>query len=188
MAGPARWSRHRGKGGEGGRGSPPNFFFQPFRPQFGVNIRGGPPLDPPLISTLKLKMLSWMVVYSLHLILWYFIKQWRLAKHRTPWPQSIKNMWRGEKKGGRLDPLPKIFGSALANQIVNLAVIFQIIICVNDLHNSPGSKEKKKDLPVPLYLLCKILYEMLLTCKDNPSVLDYWTQFFQAPQYSLSFL
>ena len=41
MADPAQSSRHRGKGGEWGRGSPPNFFFQPFRPQFGVNIRGG---------------------------------------------------------------------------------------------------------------------------------------------------
>lgn len=49
-------------------------------------------------------------------------------------------------------------------------------------------QKKKKDLPVPLYLLCKILYEMLLTCKDNPSVLDYWTQFFQAPQYDYMYL
>ena len=69
-----------------------------------------------------------------------------------------------------MHPLPKICGSALANQIVSLAVIFQIIMFVNDLHSSPGSKEKKTDLPVPLYLLCKIIYEMLLTCKENPSV------------------
>jgi len=49
----------------------------------------------------------------------------------------------GVNEGGRLDPLRKIFGSALANQIVSLPAIFQIIIFVNELHNSPGSKEKK---------------------------------------------
>ena len=50
----------------------------------------------------------------------------------------------GVKKRWTFGPLAKDFGSALANQIVSLAVIFQIIVCVNDLHNSPGSKEKKR--------------------------------------------
>ena len=113
-----------------------------------------------------------MIVYSLHLVLWYFIKQWRLAKHLTPWPRSITNMWRGEKKGGRLDPLPKIFGSDLANQIVNLAVIFQIIICVNDLHNSPGSKEKKKTCLFHCTFCAKYYMKCYLLAR---TILLFWT-------------
>ena len=79
--------------------------------------------------------------------MWYF----QGLPNTSPLDHEALKTYEGVNKGGRLDPLPKIFGSAFFNQIVSLAVIFQIIIFVNDLHNSPGSKEKK-DLPVPLYL------------------------------------
>ena len=62
----------------------------------------------------------------------------------SPLDPEILKTCVGVNKGGHLHPLPKICGSALANQIVSLAVIFQIIIFVNDLYSSPGSKEKKK--------------------------------------------